>query len=70
MVKSGTPLPFSQQEAFLASHLKTMAEVGYGYGRQGAINPASDYLVCLGLDMETINLLKSGFTIFFSGDLS
>ena len=61
---------FSQEEALLASHLKTMAEVGYGYGRQGAINLDFDYSVCLGLDMKTINLLKSGFIIFSSCGLS
>ena len=40
------------------------------YGRQGAINLDFDYSVCLGLDMKTINLLKSGFTIFSSCGLS
>ena len=50
VLKSGTPPLFSEeQEALLSGHLKTMAEVGYGYSRQETINLASDYAVCLGL---------------------
>ena len=50
VVKSG-PLPLfsDEQEALLTGHLKTMAEVGYGYSRQETINLASDYAIFLGL---------------------
>jgi hypothetical protein len=48
-VKSGPQTIFSQeQEAFLTEHLKTMAEIGYGFSRQETINLASDYAVHLG----------------------
>ncbi|XP_053399613.1 uncharacterized protein LOC123560449 isoform X3 [Mercenaria mercenaria] len=50
VVQSGTPPLFSQeQEAFLANHVKVMADVGYGYSRQETINLASDYAIHLGL---------------------
>ena len=43
VVKSGTPPLFSEeQEALLAGHVQTMAEVGYGYNRQETFNLASD----------------------------
>jgi hypothetical protein len=49
-VTTGAPTLFSQeQEAMLARHVKTMAEVGYGYSRQETINLASDFAVSLGL---------------------
>ena len=50
-VKSGTPgdLSFSQeQESLLAGHLKTMAEVIYGYSCQETTTLASDYAVTQG----------------------
>ena len=47
-VKSGpSPLFSAEQEAYLSQHLITMAEIGYGYSRQEAINLASDYVVHL-----------------------
>ena len=50
MVKSGTPLLFSEeQEALLAGHVQTTAEVGYGCSRQETINLASDYAMYMGL---------------------
>ena len=50
VVKSGTPPLFSEeQEALLAGHVQTMAEVGYGYSRQETINLASDYAINMGL---------------------
>ncbi|XP_060602824.1 uncharacterized protein LOC132755901 [Ruditapes philippinarum] len=49
-VTTGAPTLFAQeQEALLARHIKTMAEVGYGYSRQETINLASDFAVSLGL---------------------
>lgn len=48
-VATGTLTLFSQeQEALLARHVQTMAEVGYGYSRQETIDLASDYAVSLG----------------------
>ena len=49
-VKTG-PLPLfnEQQEALLANHLITMAEVGYGYSRFETIGLATDYPIHLGL---------------------
>jgi len=48
VVKSGTQQLFSlKDEAILANHLKSMAEVGYGYSRQDTMNLASDYAVHL-----------------------
>lgn len=48
-VTTGPPTLFSQeQEALLARHLQTMAEVGYEYSRQETINLASDYAESLG----------------------
>lgn len=48
--KSGRTQLFSkEQESLLASHLNTMAEIGYGYSRTETINLASDYAVHLGL---------------------
>ncbi|XP_046576326.1 uncharacterized protein LOC124284300 [Haliotis rubra] len=45
-VKSGPmPLFSSQEESFLASHIRVMGEIGYGYTRQETINLASDYAV-------------------------
>ena len=45
-VKSGaTPLFSLEQEALLARHLDTMAEVGYGYSRQETLNLATEYAV-------------------------
>ena len=50
VVKSATsPLFSKKQEAFLAGHLQIMAEVGYGYSRQEAVNLASGYAVCFEL---------------------
>ena len=50
VVKSGTQPLFSlEDEAILANHLKSMAEVGYGYSRQDTMNLASDYAVHLNL---------------------
>jgi hypothetical protein len=49
-VTTGAPTLFAQeQEALLARHIQTMAEVGYGYSRQETINLASDFAVSLGL---------------------
>ncbi|KAH3892736.1 hypothetical protein DPMN_016863 [Dreissena polymorpha] len=51
-LRSGLHTLFTlEQEAFLASHLQTMAEVGYGYSRQETINLASDYAVHVGKRM-------------------
>ncbi|XP_046583812.1 uncharacterized protein LOC124290995 [Haliotis rubra] len=45
-VKSGPmPLFSSQEESFLASHIRVIGEIGYGYTRQETINLASDYAV-------------------------
>lgn len=42
VVKSGTPSLLSKgQEALLAGHVQTIAEVGYGYSRQETVNFAS-----------------------------
>jgi ABC-type uncharacterized transport system ATPase subunit len=47
-VTTVAPILFSQeQEAMLARHVKTMAEVGYGYSRQETIYLASDFAVSL-----------------------
>jgi hypothetical protein len=48
-VRSGPATVLNQeQEALLAGHLQTMAEVGYGYSRQETLNLASDYAFHLG----------------------
>ena len=50
VVESGTPPLFSEeQEALLAGHVQTMAEVGYEYSRQETIILASDYAINMGL---------------------
>ncbi|KAJ8313688.1 hypothetical protein KUTeg_008249 [Tegillarca granosa] len=50
VVKSGPDPIFSlEQEALLANHVDTMAELGYGYSRLEALNLASDYSVYLGI---------------------
>lgn len=49
-VKSGTPPLFTQeQESTLATYLRTMGEIGYGYSRQETINLASDYAFHFGI---------------------
>ncbi|KAJ8313769.1 hypothetical protein KUTeg_008330, partial [Tegillarca granosa] len=50
IVKSGPDPIFSlEQEALLANHVDTMAELGYGYSRLEALNLASYYSVYLGI---------------------
>lgn len=62
-LRSGLHTLFTlEQEAFLASHLQTMAEVGYGYSRQETINLASDYAVHVGIKQKAQTL---GFDWFY-----
>ncbi|KAH3885873.1 hypothetical protein DPMN_009871 [Dreissena polymorpha] len=57
VLRSGPHTLFTlDQEAFLASHLQTMAEVGYGYSRQETLNLASDYAVHLGIKQKAQTL--------------
>jgi len=61
-VKSGPDPLFSQeQEALLCNHIKTMAEVGYGYSRQETMNLASEFAVQLGLRQEGTLLTDKWF---------
>ncbi|KAH3805711.1 hypothetical protein DPMN_134018 [Dreissena polymorpha] len=56
-LRSGPHTLFTlDQEAFLASHLQTMAEVGYGYSRQETINLAYDYAVHVGIKQKALLL--------------
>ena len=46
------PLFSQEQGAILCDHIKSMAEVGYGYSRQETMNLASEFAVQLGLRQE------------------
>ena len=49
-VSSGAPSLFTQEEeAFIVEHVKSMAEIGYGYTRAKVIHLASDYAIAVGL---------------------
>ena len=49
-VSSGAPSLFTQEEeAFIVEHVKSMAEIGYGYTRAEVIHLASDYAIDVGL---------------------
>jgi len=66
-VKSGpSPLFSAKQEANLSQHLITMAEIGYGYSRQEAINLAADYAVHLKIKNAGRRFSLSWLYVFLS----
>ncbi|KAH3781145.1 hypothetical protein DPMN_158970 [Dreissena polymorpha] len=66
-LRSGPHTLFTlDQEECLASHLQTMAEVGYGYSRQETINFASGYAVNVGIKQKAQTLGIDWFYGFMS----
>lgn len=60
-LKSGPdPVLSQEEEAKLCAHLKSLAEVGYGYTRSGTVMLASDYDAALG-KVPTTHSVLNGF---------